>query len=132
MGRRTPVATVESPDTVPFFPMVFLADEAAEWSGPAGALLDKMLAALGLSRGQVHCQLTHDPARFDCKAIVMFGSQGPRGEWFNYREFSALVTHAPSFLLANPAAKKDAWEDLKKVALAAGVSIPVRGPQGNS
>jgi uracil-DNA glycosylase len=40
-----------------------------------------------------------------------------RGKWFQWRDIPVMVTYHPSFLLRayNQAAKREAWEDLKKV-----------------
>jgi len=40
-----------------------------------------------------------------------------RGRWFAWREIPVMVTYHPSYLLRpfNQAAKREAWEDLKKV-----------------
>jgi DNA polymerase len=40
-----------------------------------------------------------------------------RGKWFKWREFPVMVTYHPSYLLRpyNENAKREAWEDLKKV-----------------
>jgi uracil-DNA glycosylase family 4 len=40
-----------------------------------------------------------------------------RGKWFNWRDIPVLVTYHPSYLLRpyNQNAKREAWEDLKKV-----------------
>ena len=40
-----------------------------------------------------------------------------RGKWFQWRDFPVLVTYHPSYLLRpyNQDAKREAWEDLKKV-----------------
>lgn len=40
-----------------------------------------------------------------------------RGKWFQWRDIPVIVTYHPSFLLRgyNQAAKREAWEDLKKV-----------------
>jgi DNA polymerase len=40
-----------------------------------------------------------------------------RGKWHNWRDIQVMVTYHPSFLLRpyNQNAKKEAWEDLKKV-----------------
>jgi uracil-DNA glycosylase len=40
-----------------------------------------------------------------------------RGKWHTWRDIQAMVTYHPSFLLRayNQSAKKEAWEDLKKV-----------------
>lgn len=40
-----------------------------------------------------------------------------RGNWFQWRGIPLMVTYHPSFLLRayNVQAKREAWEDLKKV-----------------
>jgi DNA polymerase len=40
-----------------------------------------------------------------------------RGQWHKWRDIPVMVTYHPSYLLrsVNPAAKREAWEDLKKV-----------------
>ena len=40
-----------------------------------------------------------------------------RGKWFKWRDIPVMVTYHPSYLLRpyNEAAKREAWEDLKKV-----------------
>ena len=36
-----------------------------------------------------------------------------RGRWFSYGSAQVLCTYHPSYLLRNPAAKRDVWEDMK-------------------
>jgi uracil-DNA glycosylase family 4 len=36
-----------------------------------------------------------------------------RKKWFDYRGSRVMVTYHPSYLLRNPAAKKDTWEDIQ-------------------
>ena len=43
-----------------------------------------------------------------------------RGRWHRYRGIPTIVTYHPSYLLRNPAAKKDAWEDLQMLMQADG------------
>ena len=38
-----------------------------------------------------------------------------RGQWFDYRGSRLIATYHPAYLLRNPAAKGDVWNDLKKV-----------------
>jgi DNA polymerase len=47
-----------------------------------------------------------------------------RGKWFNYRGAKVIVTYHPSYLLRNPAAKKDTWDDLQMLMREMG--LPVR------
>ena len=50
-----------------------------------------------------------------------------RGKFFSYRGTQLIPTFHPSFLLRNPSAKKEVWEDLQKVAVELGIEIPKRG-----
>jgi len=43
-----------------------------------------------------------------------------RGRFHNYRGIQVLCTYHPAYLLRNPAAKKDVWEDMKKLMAAMG------------
>jgi DNA polymerase len=36
-----------------------------------------------------------------------------RGRFFHYRGIPVLCTYHPAYLLRNPAAKRDVWEDMK-------------------
>lgn len=38
-----------------------------------------------------------------------------RGQWQSYRGIAVLPTYHPAFLLRNPAAKREVWEDMKQV-----------------
>jgi uracil-DNA glycosylase len=38
-----------------------------------------------------------------------------RGQWFDYRGSRLIATYHPAYLLRNPAAKGEVWNDLKKV-----------------
>lgn len=49
-----------------------------------------------------------------------------RGKWHRYRGILTLVTYHPSYLLRNPAAKKDAWEDLQILMKQMGLTPPSR------
>lgn len=57
-----------------------------------------------------------------------------RGRFFEYRGAKLMPTWHPAYLLRNPSAKKDTWEDLKKVAKEMGIKIPrarsAAGPGG--
>jgi DNA polymerase len=122
--------------------------------GRAGQLLDRMLKAIGLDRGQVYITNVlksrppgnRDPRPDEVAAcepylrrqielmqpqlIVALGriaaqyllrSERPlgrlRGAWHEYgpRATPLLVTYHPAYLLRNPAGKRQAWEDLKRV-----------------
>jgi DNA polymerase len=49
-----------------------------------------------------------------------------RQKWHRYRGIPTLVTYHPAYLLRNPAAKKDSWEDLQLLMNAMGLPIPSR------
>ncbi len=49
-----------------------------------------------------------------------------RGKWGTYRGISVMPTFHPSFLLRQPAQKKEAWEDLLKVLAKVGLPAPAR------
>lgn len=49
-----------------------------------------------------------------------------RGKWHRYRGILTIVTYHPSYLLRNPAAKKDAWDDLRMLMKQMGLSPPSR------
>ncbi|WP_435018875.1 uracil-DNA glycosylase [Tundrisphaera sp. TA3] len=53
-----------------------------------------------------------------------------RGKWHRYRGIPTIVTYHPSYLLRNPAGKKDAWADLQALMLAMGVKPPDRKKGG--
>ena len=46
-----------------------------------------------------------------------------RGKWFDYRGARVIVTYHPSYLLRNPPAKKDTWEDIQILMREMGLPI---------
>jgi uracil-DNA glycosylase family 4 len=49
-----------------------------------------------------------------------------RGEWFDFRGSRLIATYHPAYLLRNPNAKGEVWNDLKKVMTVLGLK-PRRG-----
>jgi len=49
-----------------------------------------------------------------------------RKQWFDYRGSRVICTYHPSYLLRNPAAKRDVWEDMKRLMAAMGIDLPAR------
>ena len=47
-----------------------------------------------------------------------------RRQWFDYRGSRVICTYHPSYLLRNPAAKRDVWEDMKRLLAAMGLDVP--------
>lgn len=49
-----------------------------------------------------------------------------RGQWLEFRGIPMMATYHPAYLLRNPNAKGEVWEDLKKVMAHLGLKIPAR------
>ena len=47
-----------------------------------------------------------------------------RGNWMSFEGIDLMPTYHPAYLLRNPKAKHDVWEDLKSVLLHIGREIP--------
>lgn len=47
-----------------------------------------------------------------------------RGKFHPYRGSKVVVTYHPAYLLRNPSAKKDVWEDMKMMLQDMGITIP--------
>lgn len=58
-------------------------------------------------------------------ALGRYGAQGllqqdlpmykMRGQWYDYESTPVMVTYHPAYLLRNPSAKNEVWQDVKKV-----------------
>jgi DNA polymerase len=46
-----------------------------------------------------------------------------RGKWFEYRGIPVTCTYHPAYLLRNPAAKKEVWEDMKALLRGMGIEL---------
>jgi uracil-DNA glycosylase len=113
--------------------------------GESGALLDKMIEAMGLKREQVYLthfalpdfatQLTRTPP----KVIVALGkeaatlllqnsrdTEAPRGQFQNYQGARLMPTFHPSELLRSPELKREAWSHLQSVAKELGIQLPAK------
>ena len=49
-----------------------------------------------------------------------------RGQFFQYGRAKVICTYHPSYLLRNPAAKKDVWEDMKLLFLDMGIDLTAK------
>jgi uracil-DNA glycosylase family 4 len=49
-----------------------------------------------------------------------------RGKWQRYKAIPTIATWHPAYLLRNPSAKKDTWEDLQMLMKAMGIPLPKR------
>jgi uracil-DNA glycosylase len=50
-----------------------------------------------------------------------------RGKFHSYRDIPVLCTYHPSYLLRNPAAKRDVWEDMKLLMQRMGIDVERKG-----
>ncbi len=128
--------------------------------GAAGQLLNRILEASHLARGDVYiCNILRcrppgnrapqpDEAAncreyldrqieiVDPEYIICLGSVAAknllglpdsigklRGRWLQYGRARVLCTYHPAYLLRNPAAKKDVWEDMKFLMRELGVKL---------
>jgi DNA polymerase len=46
-----------------------------------------------------------------------------RGRFFDYRGIRVMCTYHPAYLLRNPAAKRDVWEDMQMLMKEMGVEL---------
>ena len=49
-----------------------------------------------------------------------------RKKWFEYQGSRVMCTYHPSYLLRNPSAKRDVWEDMKRLMEAMEIQLPAR------
>lgn len=55
---------------------------------------------------------------------VQLGITKMRGHWYTFRDVPIMPTFHPAYLLRNPAAKKEVWEDMKEVVKKLGRELP--------
>jgi DNA polymerase len=129
--------------------------------GPAGQLLNRILAACGMKREEVYIcniircrppgnrqplpneaancreylerQLELVRPKFLCALGTVavkyllgtnVGIMKLRGRFLDYRGTPVMCTFHPSYLLRNPAAKRDVWEDMKALLTRMGKPVP--------
>lgn len=83
-------------------------------------------------RGYLDAQLEIIQPEFICclgavAARMLLDTPAPigklRGHFFNYGQSSVMCTYHPAFLLRNPSAKKDVWEDMQRLMERMGMPI---------
>jgi DNA polymerase len=88
-----------------------LPDEVANCMGyleeQLATIRPRFICCLGAVAGQVLLQTTQGIGKL-------------RGRFHDYRGIRVLCTYHPAYLLRNPAAKKDVWEDMKMLMAALG------------
>ena len=92
-------------------------DEIASCRGYLEAQIDLVKPAVLVALGKFAAQFLLETEE---------GIMRLRGKWGAYRGIPVMPTFHPSFLLRQPAQKKDAWEDLLKVLAKAGLPAPAR------
>jgi DNA polymerase len=50
-----------------------------------------------------------------------------RGQWFSYLDTPVMPTFHPAYLLRNPSAKRQVWEDAKKIMKHLGLEVKRNG-----
>jgi uracil-DNA glycosylase family 4 len=55
---------------------------------------------------------------------VQLGITKMRGHWYTFRDIPIMPTFHPAYLLRNPLAKKEVWEDMKAVLEKLGREVP--------
>ena len=62
--------------------------------------------------------------RFALQSLLekSYGITSVRGQWLDYDGIKVMPTYHPAYLLRNPAAKKDVWNDMKKVMAELGIA----------
>jgi len=55
---------------------------------------------------------------------IQIGITKMRGNWYTYRDIPIMPTFHPAYLLRNPPAKKEVWEDMKAVVRKLGREVP--------
>jgi len=137
--------------------------EGEPFVGRAGALLTKIIQAMGFKRHEVYianvlkCRPPENRTPLpdevaNClpylltqielikpKVIVVLGATAMkalldvqlgitkmRGNWYNFRDTPIMPTFHPAYLLRNPAAKKEVWQDMQTVLAKLGREVPKR------
>lgn len=94
-------------------------DPKPEESSMCIGYLERQIAAI---RPQVICALGKVAAQTLLRSDKPIGAL--RGRFHEYGSSVLLPTYHPSYLLRNPSAKKDAWEDLKMILGRMGLTVP--------
>ena len=122
--------------------LIFLAEstgpaeelKTTPFSGKVDELFKKIISAMGLTLNDVYIAniIKGDPSSnlepflfrtietMQPKVIVVLGETSlplykQRGQFVNYQGTKLISTFHPSYLLQHPEAKKEVWEDMKKV-----------------
>lgn len=72
-----------------------------------------LLGQIDAIRPRVICALGAVAARFFLQTEAPISAL--RGKFYTYRNMDLMVTYHPAYLLRNPAAKKQVWEDVQQI-----------------
>ena len=97
-----------------------LPDEVSNCRG----FLDRQLAAI---RPEFICCLGAVAARTLLNVEAPIGKL--RGQFFDYQGIPVVCTYHPAYLLRNPAAKREVWQDMKTLMNRMGVKLEDERPQ---
>jgi len=63
--------------------------------------------------------------RFALQSLLekAFSISAVRGTWLDYNGIKVMPTYHPAYLLRNPSAKKEVWQDMKKVMTELGIAF---------
>ena len=84
--------------------------------------LDRQLAQI---RPEFICCLGSIAAQTLLETQMSIGRM--RGKFFQYGDIRVMCTYHPAYLLRNPAAKKDVWEDMKMLMAKMGIELKAEG-----
>lgn len=122
---------------------VYIVDSQTRfYKGESGALLVKILAAMGLDKNHVFICNSDDPPALKKKitthhpkVMITFGSKagktikqtdqpldGFRGHFFEYHGVKVMPTYHPSLLIKDPQYKRPVWDDMQQVMALVGLS----------
>ncbi|MBN2302252.1 MAG: uracil-DNA glycosylase [Lentisphaerae bacterium] len=92
-------------------------------------LPDEMATCLPYLKRQIACLKPKVIIAMGATAVkgllnVSMGITKLRGTWLRFEDIDLMPTYHPAYLLRNPSAKKDVWEDLKEVLRHLGRDIP--------
>ena len=67
--------------------------------------------------------------RVACQALLGkdFRITADRGKWYSYRDVPLMPTFHPAYLLRNPPAKRQVWEDIKMIMKRIGLEVKKNG-----
>jgi DNA polymerase len=115
--------------------------------GEAGRLLTKIIKAMGLSRDEVYiCNVVkcrppknRDPEEDEVESCLPFlqaqldlirpqvictlGRIAAQGRWHSFMDIPLMPTYHPAYLLRNPSAKRQVWDDIQKIMRHMGLEV---------